>query len=97
MRHQRIKAFAKSVVFSMEIWPAELPEGVNHRHILSSGGKKDYLGAKLRMGHVFGMNQRVEFFAGEEAELDGGFAQADVLVVRGVRDFGCIVVADLGR
>jgi len=51
----------------MEICPAELPQRVNHRHILSSVEKKDYLGTKLRVGHVFGTDEGVEFIAGEEA------------------------------
>ena len=46
------------------------------------------------MGHVFGADQRVKFFAGDEAEFDGGGAEAAVLVVRGVGDFGGVVVTD---
>jgi hypothetical protein len=52
---------------------------------------------RLRVGHVFGVDERVEFFASQHAELHRGFAQADVFVVRGVRDLGGVVVADLWR
>jgi hypothetical protein len=50
----------------------------------------------LWMRHVFGFDQGVEFFGGEEAELDGGFAQAFVVLVGGFGDFGGVVVADFG-
>src|SRR5437879_13625805 len=48
------------------------------------------------MGHVLGLDEGVEFFGGDEAELDGGFAEADVLFVGGLGDFGGVVVADFG-
>jgi hypothetical protein len=48
------------------------------------------------MGHVFGFDEGVEFFAGQEAELQGGLAEAGVLVVGGVGDFGGVVVPDFG-
>ena len=47
-----------------------------------------------RMRHIFGADDFVEFFAGEVAELQGSFAQAEVLVVSLVRDLGGFVVAD---
>ncbi len=35
------------------------------------------------MGHVFGLDEGVEFFAGEVAEFDGGFAEAGFFMVSG--------------
>ena len=55
------------------------------------------LGNFLWVRHVLGLDEAVEFFGRDVAEFDGGFAQADVLPVRGFGDFGCLVVADLGR
>ena len=49
------------------------------------------------MGHIFGMYEGVEFFGREEAKLDRCIPQAAVLVMRGVGDFGGVVVADLRR
>jgi len=46
------------------------------------------------VGHVLGLDEGVEFFGGDEAEFDGGFAEADVGVVSGFGDLGRIVVAD---
>ena len=48
------------------------------------------------MGHVFRLDEGVEFFAGEVTEFDGGFAEAGFLVMRGLGDFGGVVVADFG-
>ena len=48
------------------------------------------------MGHVFGLDQGVEFVAGEVTELDGGFFEAGFLMVSMVSDFGGVVVADFG-
>jgi hypothetical protein len=48
------------------------------------------------MGHVLGLDEGVEFFAGYVAEIDGGFAEAEVGVVGGFGDLGCGVVADFG-
>jgi len=48
------------------------------------------------MGHVLGFDEGVEFFGGNEAEFDGGFAEADVLFVGGLGNFGGVVVADFG-
>lgn len=50
----------------------------------------------LRMSHIFGADQRVEFVAGEETELDCCVAQARVLMVRRVRHLSGVVVADFG-
>ena len=65
------------------------------------------LGIKLRpyedgtggswVGHVLGADEDVEFFGGEEAKLDGGFAEADAGAKGGFGDLGGVVVADLGR
>ena len=46
------------------------------------------------MGHVLGLDEGVEFFGGDEAELDGGFAEAHAFLVRDLGDFGGIVIAD---
>src|SRR5690349_12441178 len=51
----------------------------------------------LWVGHVLGLDEGVEFFGGDEAEFDGGFAEADLGVMRGFRDLGGVVVADFGR
>src|SRR6266446_1393493 len=51
----------------------------------------------LRVRHVFGVDERVELIAGQKSQLYSGFAQADVFVVRSVRHFRRIVVADFGR
>ena len=48
------------------------------------------------MGHVLGFYEGVEFFGAYEAELDGGFAEADVGVMGGFGDLGCGVVANFG-
>jgi hypothetical protein len=48
------------------------------------------------MGHVLGLDEGVEFFGGDVAELDGGFAEADAGVVGGFGDLGGVVVADFG-
>ncbi len=48
------------------------------------------------MGHVFGFDQGVEFFGGEEAEFDGGFTETGLFVVSGLGDLGGIVVANSG-
>ena len=47
------------------------------------------------MGHVLGLDEGVEFFGGDVAELDGGFAEADLGVMGGFGDLGGVVVADL--
>ena len=49
------------------------------------------------MGHVFGAHQLVEFLASNETEFNGSFAKTTVLVMRGVRDFGGVIVADFWR
>src|SRR5437773_1134530 len=46
--------------------------------------------------HVFGFDEGVEFFGGDEAEFDGGIAEADAGVMSGFGDFGGVVVADFG-
>jgi hypothetical protein len=43
------------------------------------------------MGHVPGLDEGVEFFGGDVAELDGGFAEADAGMVGGFGDL-CGVV-----
>jgi len=48
------------------------------------------------VGHVLGADEGVEFFGGDEAELDGGFAEAHAFLVRDLGDFGGVVVADFG-
>src|SRR5229473_1171829 len=48
------------------------------------------------MGHVLGLDEGVEFFGGDVAELEGGFAEADVGVVGGFGDLSGLVVADFG-
>src|SRR6266852_3147159 len=48
------------------------------------------------VGHVLGLDEGVEFFGGDVAELDGGFAEADAGVVGGFGDLGGVVVADFG-
>jgi len=48
------------------------------------------------MGHVLGLDEGVEFFGGDVAEFDGGFAEADVGVVGGFGDLRGLVVADFG-
>src|SRR5690242_21928677 len=51
----------------------------------------------LWVGHILGLDEGVEFGGGDEAELDGGFPQAEAFVMRGLGDFGGVVVADFGR
>ena len=46
------------------------------------------------VSHVLGLDEGVEFLGGDEAEFDGGFAKADLGVVRGFGDLGGVVVAD---
>lgn len=48
------------------------------------------------MGHVLGFDEGVEFFGGDVAEFEGGFAEADVGVVCGFGDLGGLVIADFG-
>ena len=48
------------------------------------------------MGHVLGLDEGVEFFGGDAAEIEGGFAEADVGLVGGFSDLCGLVVADLG-
>ena len=48
------------------------------------------------MRHVLGLDEGVEFFGAYEAELDGGFAEADVGVMGGFGNLGRGVVADFG-
>ena len=50
----------------------------------------------LRVRHLFRPYQLVKLLSCQEAELEGGFAQAAVLDVRCVRDFRRLVIADLG-
>src|ERR1700692_4496340 len=52
---------------------------------------------RSRMGHVFGADELVEFLASYEPEFNGGFAKTAVFVMRGVRDFRGVIVADLWR
>ena len=46
------------------------------------------------MGHVLGLDEGVEFFGGDVAEFEGGFAEADVGVVGGFGDLSSLVVTD---
>jgi len=48
------------------------------------------------VGHVFGSDEGVEFFGSDVAEIEGGFAEADVGLVGGFGDLGGLVVADFG-
>ena len=48
------------------------------------------------MRHVFGLDEGVEFFGGEEAELDGGFAEADIRMMGGFGDLSGVVIAKFG-
>src|SRR6266403_6141631 len=48
------------------------------------------------VGHVLGADEGVEFFGGDVAEIEGGFAEADVGLVGGFGDLGGLVVADFG-
>jgi len=52
--------------------------------------------SSLRVRHVLGFDEGVEFFGAYETEFDGGFAEADVGVMGGFGDLGCGVVADFG-
>src|SRR5712664_4842531 len=47
------------------------------------------------MGHVLGLDEGVEFFGGDVAEFEGGFAEADVGVMGGFGDLSGLVVTDL--
>jgi hypothetical protein len=49
-----------------------------------------------RMRHVLWFDEGVEFFGGYVAEIDSGFAEAEVGVMGGFGDLGCGVVADFG-
>ncbi len=46
------------------------------------------------MRHLLRLYRRVEFLAGEVAELDRGGAERGVFLVGGLGDFGRLVVAD---
>src|SRR5467141_3746950 len=48
------------------------------------------------VGHVLRADEGVEFFGGDVAEIEGGFAEADVGLVGGFGDLGGLVVADFG-
>ena len=48
------------------------------------------------MRHVLGLDEGVEFFGGDVAEFEGGFAEADAGVVGGFGDLGGVVVANFG-
>src|SRR5438034_5775265 len=48
------------------------------------------------VGHVLGLDEGVEFFGGDVAELDGGFAETDLGMMRGFRDLRGVVVTNLG-
>jgi hypothetical protein len=47
----------------------------------------------LRVRHLLWLYQLIEFFAGQVSQLHGGFAQARVFYVRGVRDLRRVVVS----
>src|SRR5580692_273645 len=61
-----------------------------HRAPLSTGPPTSW------MRHVLWFDERVKFFGADEAEFDGGFAEADVGVVGGFGDLGRGIVADFG-
>src|SRR5712672_775814 len=44
--------------------------------------------------HVLGLDEGVEFFGGDVAEFEGGFAEADVGVVGSFGDLSSLVIAD---
>src|SRR6266403_3835031 len=46
------------------------------------------------VGHVLGLDEGVEFFGGDVAEFEGGFAEADVGGVGGFGDLSGLVVTD---
>jgi len=69
------------------------PSLVNHFRQLAFVG---HMADSLRMCHGFGFDHGVKLVAGQEAELDRGFAEAGVFMVGGFGDFGGVVVADLG-
>src|SRR5713101_1389315 len=46
------------------------------------------------VSHVLGLDEGVEFFGGDVAEFEGGFAEADVGVVGGFGDLSGLVVTD---
>src|ERR1700694_4818495 len=48
------------------------------------------------VGHVLGLDEGVEFFGGDVAEIEGGFAEADVGGGGGFCSLGGVVVADFG-
>src|SRR5260370_35646303 len=48
------------------------------------------------MRHVLGFDEGVEFFGGDVAQFEGGFAEADAGVVGCFGDLGGLVVADVG-
>src|SRR4029077_19010694 len=59
--------------------------------------QENYAGAVASwMGHVLGLDEGVEFFGGDVAEIKGGFAEADVGLMSGFGDLGGLVVADFG-
>src|SRR6266478_5955436 len=49
-----------------------------------------------RMGRVLGLAEGVEFFGGDVAEFEGGFAEADLGVMGGFGDLRGVVIADFG-
>jgi len=49
------------------------------------------------MSHILGFDEGVKVFAGDEAEFDGGFAEADVGVMGGFGNLSGGIVADFGR
>jgi len=46
------------------------------------------------VGHVLRFDEGVEFFGGDVAEFEGGFAKADLGVVGGFGDLSGLVVTD---
>src|ERR1700719_5117985 len=50
-----------------------------------------------RMDHVFGADELVEFLASYETQFNRGLAKAAVLVMRELRGFRGVIVADLRR
>ena len=47
------------------------------------------------VSHVLRANEAVELFCGEVAELQSGFAEAKIFMMRFVSDFGGFVVSNL--
>src|SRR4029077_467565 len=80
----------------MRAFPSAVKPDASITHPLCRGEVSPLFPQGSWMGHVFGLDQGVEFVTGEVTEFDGGLFEAGLLMVSMVSDFGGVVVADFG-